>query len=208
MKSYDTVILAGGEGTRIKELSAELRKPKHLFPLGNENPTSRLARQLEPFSERIFCAVNAGQKALFQKELPKYVEVVEKTEGKPFLSDINEVLKKPTLEDLIITTGDLIFSDEEIERTFNNKLKSLQIITDSDEMLSLPMRFAILPREILVRFCEQEVNPEKIGSVLKFLFRNLVFEILKGEVGISSIKTIANLNTPDDYWEVLQNFQT
>lgn len=207
MKKFDTIILSGWKWTRMEELSKELSLPKHLFPIGNENITSRLVRQITPFSNKVFCIVNQGQEKLFEHNLPKEVGIIWKElNGAPFISDLKSTITETT-NDLIITTWDLVFDDSVLTQLFENtgnNLNTTQIITDIKEIkrnYNFAIRFVILPRKKLIKLCEQETNPENTASILKFLFKNLFFDILTGKFKVRSVETIANLNTPSEYFE-------
>lgn len=209
-KPHDTVILTGGRARRMREVTAEHKLPKHLLSLGLECATSRLVRQMRPFTARILCIVNPDEQEIFETTLPSDVSVIPKPVSiKEFTPDLETILQHTT-NDLVITTGDLVFSDEAVSQALDRMLNddnSLHLVTDTREIRhnhTLPIRFTKVTRDILAKICEQNVHPESLKMVFLFFIRNLLTDILKGKVGISSIDTIANLNTPADYQRALK----
>lgn len=211
--NIQTIILAGWEWNRMKSVTLELGLPKHLLPLWNgETPATRLIRQVNTFSNKIYCVINAWEKQLYEKkvDLNKFpnLEFVEKEKKwKAFVFDLQSVIDK-TSEDakIVISTGDLIFDDSNIQKLSQKikKIKRLWIISDFKLFLKkfeLVARFIVSDKKILKDFVDQQINPEDTIEFINFLLSKLRFLELK------SIDTLMNLNTAEDYLRSIYLFK-
>lgn len=203
---FTTVIFAAGKWSRMQKMSEEKWILKHLFPLWEKNITSRLIRQVQDFSERVVCIVWPGQGALFQENLRDTpAEIIENT-GEWFMP-LFEILYKKTQWDVLITTWDLVFSDTVVEKTLPQlKAWKTQLVTDKEwgRKIWFPIRFALMRHELLWKISGSSFSPEKISSVLSLL----VWDIIdNGFPRFSTVETLANLNTPEDYEALLRKFK-
>lgn len=199
------VILAGGEGSRMKPLLEKLEIPKHLLPVGNETSATRLARQLKPFCDKIFCVAREATIDIFKQRFAENglnVEVIGKVDDiKPFVRDF-EVLQKNISQNsqIMLIDGDLVFSSKEIShfckkaQETNNPLLCLErkAIFKGD----FAIRCSAFSAAFLDKILEHELNPNDWKSLFRFMLKIIFSEKPK----ITFVNTIANLNTPEQYY--------
>lgn len=214
MKSKITgVILASGEGSRMKQLSSKMGLPKHLFPLGDTTVVSRIARELSSFCDEVICVVPEHYikhfSENFQNKVPGVKVVTKRFKG--FKGDFTAAYEEAAHRHVVITVGDLVFPDGEIrhfmERTepFREKLiaafdkKRLRVLT-FPTIVDFRMVLACMPKDLLKMIIE--TDPESPLSVL----RRLVKLILMDKLKLVAADTLFNLNTPESYEKAINYF--
>jgi molybdopterin-guanine dinucleotide biosynthesis protein A len=209
------VILASGEGSRMRALSKETGLPKHLFPLGKTTVISRIAQDLARFCDEVICIIPAPYITHFSKELQERIPgvrlAVKKIKG--FKGDFTAAYEESKYDHILLTVGDLVFPDGEIEifahkadlfgeklvLAFDrNRLRVLKFPT----IIDFRMILARLPREILKTVIE--LDPESPVSVVKGMVRL----IIKNKLRVIFSRTLFNLNTPEVYEKAKSFFNT
>ncbi|MEI8348023.1 MAG: NTP transferase domain-containing protein [Pseudomonadota bacterium] len=200
-------IFASGEGSRLKELVQSLGLPKHLFPIGNTTIAGRLATQLSNTCQEIVCVTQEAQVQQCQesfKSLPFPVKVIAKSK-KGFRGDF-EALTTATHEHIVLTMGDLIFPDSEVDlfvqkSQINREQAILAFDADRIKVPRFPtvVDFRIvmtaIPKNLLSELIP--LNPESFFSIGFAFVRNY----FKNRVSMALVKTLYNVNTPESYEE-------
>jgi molybdopterin-guanine dinucleotide biosynthesis protein A len=198
-------VLCSGEGSRMAESTRQRGVPKHLLSLWDENMTSRIVRQAWDFVDSTLCVVAPGRGDLFRAHLPG-VHVVEKQAGAPFLSDLT-VLTQHVADTsrIIVTTGDLVFDDDEARRAFALLAGDTHTRIIFGRESGLPIRLFGTSMTQLSRIVQTGTNPEKVSSVASTVLKIYLRDILFGRFRISRMKTLWNINREADYQAVLRN---
>lgn len=208
------VVLASGEGSRLKTLSQTLGLPKHLFPIGKTSIIGRLFLEMSQCCHQLICVVRKEHADIFRRELdklPLQIQLVVKQE-KGFKGDFLAILQAAENQEVFITVGDLIFPDLEIihfmEKSESNNDK---VILGLDKFgfstLKFPTIFdfrivaALLTRKVLQDILD--LNPESFKDVI---FRFLCY-LIKNRVRPALLKTLFNVNTPESYQKVISYFE-
>ena len=183
-------VLCSGEGSRMAESTRQRGVPKHLLPLRDENTTGRVIRQASAFVDNALCVVAPGRGDLFRTHLPG-VHVVEKQAGTPFLSDL-AVLSQHVADTsrIIVTTGDLVFDDDEAQRAFALLTGDTHTRIIFGRESGLPIRLFGTSMTQLSRIVQTGTNPEKVSSVASTVLRVYLRDILFGRFRVSRMKTL------------------
>ena len=216
-KNYPTtgVILASGEGSRLKEVSASLGVPKHLFPIGNTTIIERLIRDMAGVCQEILCITQKHHEELCLKMIQKNnyqipVRIIAKTErgfGGDFLA-----MHHASCEHIALTMGDLIFPDKVVSGFIakSQDSRSKAILALDSTTIHVPRFPTIVDfRVVMAAFPKpflQEIiglNPESLRSMGWAVLRYLA----KGQIRLSFLKTLFNVNTPQAYQQALAFFQ-
>lgn len=208
------IILASGEGSRLKSISDELGLPKHLFPIGNQSILGHIAFELSKSCEQIIVITKDGLLEKFQDEasrLPFEVEIHSKN-GTGFQGDFSAAFENSRNESIVMTVGDLVFPEGEIERFIEkadrvpNKLllafdRGQLIVPKFPTIVDFRLLMTAMPKSLLKEILD--LNPESFkevgGRFLKFLFA--------GKVKPTTQKTLFNINTPESYARARHYFE-
>ncbi|MBF0361698.1 MAG: NTP transferase domain-containing protein [Oligoflexia bacterium] len=203
------IILASGEGSRLKEQTKLLGVPKHLFPIGNSNIVNRLAQQFSLSCQEIICITSKEHQQIFQnnfKTLPFAVKVISKEEP-GFKGDFLATTNAQN-HHIILTMGDLIFPDGEINsfvyQTQNNNKKNQAVIClDRQQIKKIDLRIVMCsyPKTLLEKIIP--LNPESLLSVGTAFLKNF----FQGNVTLNLATTLFNINTEDSYHQANTFFQ-
>lgn len=199
-------VLCSGEGSRMAESTKRRGVPKHLLPLWNdENTTSRIVRQASTFVDNTLCVVAPGREDLFRTHLPG-VHVIAKQPGAPFLSDLTALSQHVAgTSRIIITTGDLVFDENEAQRAFTLLAGDTHTRIIFGRESGLPIRLFGTSMTQLSRIVQAGTNPEKVSSVASTVLKVYLRDILFGRFRFSRLNTLWNINTEFDYQAVLRN---
>ena len=200
------LILAAGEGSRLKSYCQEKGLPKHLLPLPNrETIIGRLAKSLVKDCDEIVVAIKYEEhKPLFEQELTKYINnftVFVKTPNNQEYSEIKEASKFITNNLVVQTNGDLIFADGVIE-DFLNRNKNKNYFYRGREGNNkntagffdiFNSRISILPKSDLEKF-----NYDNKIYVIRNLLKSLILN------RVEKVPTLFNVDTLEDYKKALE----
>lgn len=183
-------VLCSGDGSRMAESTRQRGVPKHLLPIRDENTTSRIIRQSLDFVDSTLCVVAPGQGDLFRAHLPG-VQVVEKQPGAPFLSDLTALCQHVAdTSRIIVTTGDLVFDDDEAQRAFTLLAGDTHTRIIFGRESGLPIRLFGTSMTQLSRIVQAGTNPEKSSSVVSTVLKIYLRDILFGRFRVSRMKTL------------------
>ena len=199
------VILASGEGSRMRQLSAQLHLPKHLFPLGSSSVVGRLIRQMQGLCSEILIITSPAQAAVFTEHLAQISSAiplrlqVKQTAG--FRGDF-AAMAAAQQDNLLLTMGDLVFDDRMLPTLAQQTAPNVIAI---DRTTSLHFDFRIIGGKIQKTLLTElsSVNPESFWPMLKLVARQIWHR--KGK--ITFLPSLFNLNTPAAYQKALAYFQ-
>ena len=110
------VIMASGEGSRMRFLREITGIPKHLLPVGDTTIVSRTASEMSQCCDELICIVPPHFQSHFETEFQSKglpVRVIPKMiQG--FKGDFTAASQSAKFENILLTVGDIIFPDREI----------------------------------------------------------------------------------------------
>jgi NDP-sugar pyrophosphorylase family protein len=202
------VILASGEGSRLKELCLSEGVPKHLLPIGKDSIISRTLKSLEKNCSELLIIVKAEHEKTFSNVLlpnfPKLRIGIKKESG--FSGDFKAIDELIKTQLVIITVGDLIFPSDVVEQFTLLAQKNpnrLRLGLDSQCIKALDFRIVIsaFPASFLSEMIQ--VNPESFKQVAQ----KLIALFLKNRVRLNFLPTLFNVNTPECYLAAKSHFR-
>ncbi|MBF0366309.1 MAG: NTP transferase domain-containing protein [Oligoflexia bacterium] len=202
------VILASGEGSRLKTLSKTLGVPKHLFPIGNATIITRIANELHQSCDELLCITKESYLPQYReafKLLPFAIKVISK-EAPGFRGDFMAT-KEAKYDHIVLTVGDLIFPEGELTRFVTlakSKDPKALICLDQGQLKKLDMRIimASYPKSLLSEVLP--LNPESLASMSFAFLKNF----LRGRVALALSKTLFNINTEESYQKAKEFFSS
>ena len=185
------VILAGGQGTRLRPLTATCPKP--LLPIANVPMIRRIVDRLPPDVDEVLLAVNYKLDMLrdyfASHDIGRTVRVVEEKEPLGTAGAIKNV-EKHIKGPFFVFNGDILDSlDLEAFRRFHDKRKAagtLALWSVSD-----PRHFGVVEMkgERIVRFVEKpetkEQAPSNLANAGTYLLDPAVFDLIKPDTPTS-----------------------
>ncbi|MBF0299654.1 MAG: NTP transferase domain-containing protein [Oligoflexia bacterium] len=203
------VILASGEGSRLKETTEQLGIPKHLLSIGKTNIINRLVHEFSLCCDEIICITTKQYFEQFNRnfqQFPFEVKVICKSDlgfKGDFLATANA-----SNEHIILTMGDLIFPLGEIDNFVKNTQKYNQkncavICLDRGQIKKFDFRIVMTsyPKSLLKKIIP--LNPESLLSVGSAFIKNY----FQGYVTLDLANTLFNINTNESYNEAKTFFK-
>ena len=195
----------------MRQLSTQLKRPKHLFPVGDTTIVGRIAHELHQSCQQIICIVPGQQQEHFIKEFASYpfpVQVVSK-EHPHFYGDFSAAYKYAQYDQIILTVGDLIFPEGAITAFIQkNKTHFNKIVLGLDstalwgknKFLDFRIILTAMPKTLLQEIIH--INPESFRAV----FTKFCSFWVRNKVRPRFLKTLFNINTPESYQEACNYF--
>jgi molybdopterin-guanine dinucleotide biosynthesis protein A len=199
------IVLASGEGSRLRELSQILGLPKHLFPLGDSTSVGRIAHAMAPLCQEVLCLTRQEENALFGQKLsalPFPVRIISK-EQQGFRGDFLAAFQS-TSDHIVLTVGDLIFPDGELQNfILRAQKKPEKIFLAIDAQTWKRFDFRIVAAALPKKFLEELIplNPESFWSIFWAFLKNF------RRVKLALVQTLFNLNTPEVYAQAKTYFE-
>lgn len=214
MKNQTTgIILASGEGSRLRELSDSLNLPKHLFPIGETSIIGRIINDMVEVCDQIICIVPPENIEKFQKDIASTsccVEVIAKS-SPGFRGDFEAAFKATKHKHIILTVGDLVFPDGEV-RKFSERVSQKPdcafLAFDSSVLWSFKFPTFLHFRIVMASLSKDilndilGLNPESFWSVATVFMKYF----LKNRVRSTTLGTLFNINTPESYYQAKNYF--
>ncbi len=208
------IILASGQGSRLRAVSEKLGIPKHLFPVGDKSLLERTATELSKHCDQIVVITKEEDREKFEQEISKFpfsVEVFVKSQD-GFRGDFIEAYRCAKNKSVVITVGDLIFPDNEIAKFIKRADKACnKMVVAFDRTTIFKIRFptvvdfrllmAVMPKEMLKDIIE--LDPESPHQVLFKFLKLLIKKKLKPVLQ----KSLFNINTPESYESAKKYFE-
>ena len=199
------IILASGEGSRMRQLSEQLHLPKHLFPLGPTSVVGRLIKQMQGLCQEILVITSPPHASVFKQHLASISSAVplrlEVKQASGFRGDFM-AMAAATHPQLLLTMGDLVFSNQILATLAAQKATNVIAI---DRTTSLHFDFRILggkiEKELLLQL--KEINPESFWP----MFRLVTQQIWHRKGKIIFLPSLFNLNTPAAYQKAVEYFR-
>jgi len=204
--SLSGVILASGEGSRMRQLSAQLQLPKHLFPLGSTSVLGRLIGQMQGLCQEILIITSAAQEKVFTQHLqnitssvPLRLLIKQENGFKGDFAAINAAQQ----DNLLLTMGDLVFADH-ILATLAQQTTPNVIAIDRTTAPHFDFRIigGKIQKELLTQL--KGINPESFWP----MFKLVLGQIWQRKGKIIFLPSLFNLNTPAAYHKAVAYFQT
>ena len=227
--SKRAVILAGGEGTRLRPYTVVLPKP--LMPIGDYPILEVIVRQLENYSfSHITMAVN-HQADLIQAYFgdgSKWGIKIDYSLEKKALSTMAPLkLIKDLPESFLVMNGDVL-TDLNFSKFYQNHVDNKNIFTISSYTREVKSEFGVLETnkdDVLIGFKEKPVSQYEVSmgiymvskKVLKYIPTNKAygFDDLMLDLIASETKPLINkykgywldIGRPDDYEIAIEEFE-
>jgi CTP:molybdopterin cytidylyltransferase MocA len=209
------VIMASGEGSRMRFLRYATGLPKHLLPIGATTIVTRIAQEMAAVCNEVVCVTPQEFQEHFEQEFERNglkVKVTAKT-VKGFKGDYLAAYENASYRHVILTVGDLIFPDGEIKRFISTALSSpskLVLAFDRKQLrtfkfptiVDFRMVLAILPKAMLEAIVD--VNPESFRSA----FLSAARFAIKKQLRFTLVDTLFNVNNPTAYFMAKRYFET
>ena len=227
--SKRAVVLAGGQGTRLRPYTVVLPKP--LMPLGDHPILEIIVRQLARFGfDRITLAVNHQAdiiKAYFGDGSKWKVAIDYSVEAEP-LSTIAPLKLIPDLpQNFLLMNGDVL-TDLDIGELYNDHVANNRLFTIAAANRRHVADFGVLsvdPSGILTAFAEKPAMNyvvsmgiyaanhkilERVPHATKYGFDDLMLELLRGgdKVQVKQYHGCwLDIGRPDDYMQAIDEFE-
>jgi len=199
------IILASGEGSRLKSLTDALCIPKHLFPIGKTTITERIFAEASPLCEQLLVVTPPKWEDTFKKKLGSPVQVSAK-KGNGFQGDFLAACEQATNEHLVLTAGDIIFPDNELKKfitSAQNNPDKIFLGLDSRRIL-IPKFPTVVDFQIVGMAMPKRILLENISTHPESFIamtRAFLGHLISGRMRIRMMKTLFNINTPESYEE-------
>lgn len=206
------VILCGGEGSRMSEVTDQVGLPKHLLDIGNEqSPATRLAMQLSQHCDKLICTTRSSEaKAQFDKHFAEAGIDVTTVIREPLAEqkgDLAAVEKEMwPLAQLLITNGDLVFEEDVISDFIAKHYKLLAPSVRGREgnpeqqhgkFDVFNSRISVANRQAILSYINNGVPAQILTEVIR---------MVRGQV--VKVPTIGNIDTPEDLERIRKVMQT
>lgn len=195
------LILAAGEGKRMKPLRESMGVPKQLLPLPNgETIAGRLATSLGKKCDQIICAIRSEAdreqfaQALSVAGVPVQIHVKQNPIEYTELAEIAHAF--PLTGNIIQTNGDLIFPDGVVEGFIDRygdcdyfvRGREGNRANQSGALDIFNSRISVLPARELALFSPLNKRHAVVALALSLILNR-----------VDKVPTLFNVDTPEDY---------
>jgi len=195
------VIMASGEGSRLRPVTQMLGLPKHLLPLGETSSVALIIKELKRSCNQIILVCGKDEKNIFEDKIlniDKNIEIISKdTSG--FAGDYLIAYKHAKNEHIVLTVGDIVFKKDELIRIIKKSqanFPKFTLVFDRHQIISkldFRMVAASTNKEMLQMI--MKINPESFKEVSS----NFARLFLQNKVRAAFAEVLFNLNTPESY---------
>ncbi|OFZ25020.1 MAG: hypothetical protein A2381_13180 [Bdellovibrionales bacterium RIFOXYB1_FULL_37_110] len=195
------IIMASGEGSRLRPITQKFGLPKHLLPLGNTSSVALIIPELRKCCNQIILVCGKDEKNIFEEKISLIapdVEIIPK-DHTGFAGDYLIAHQYSKNEHIVLTVGDIVFKKHELPRIIHKvqmNFPKFTLVFDRRQIISkldFRMVAASTNKEMLQMI--MQINPESFKEVSY----NFIRLFLQNKVRASLADVLFNLNTPESY---------
>ena len=195
------VIMASGEGSRLRPVTQLLGLPKHLLPLGKTSSVALIIHELKKCCNQIILVCGKDEKNIFEDKISSIdqkIEIIPKNNS-GFAGDYLIAHQHAQNEHIVLTVGDIVFKKDELTRIIKKSqtnFPKFTLVFDHRQIISkldFRMVAASTNKEMLQMI--MQINPESFKEVSS----NFARLFLQNKVRAAFAEVLFNLNTPESY---------